>query len=178
MTHEDDQVAIIEAGQVKLIPQPIADLMELAGTEFIYLEQTADGHIHATPSTEPPMENATTPTIDLDDVLSKALDGAIDDAIAQAGGFDRRDPRDKMVNVRFTQAELDLLDALAADKGTTRIEIIRRLMARGLGQDHALNRLTTAIQSIIYNARKFTIIRRLGADNVRLAEEAMEDLKR
>ena len=63
---------------------------------------------------------------------NEVLDVALDRLIADAAGFRSRDRRDQPVLVRFTAAELTLLDRLAVDAGVTRIDIIRRLLATGL----------------------------------------------
>lgn len=52
--------------------------------------------------------------------------------IAAAASFRSRDPRDRPVLVRFTEAELALIDSLAADWKATRIETLRRLLDNGV----------------------------------------------
>ncbi len=52
--------------------------------------------------------------------------------IKAAAGFRSRDARDRPVLVRFTEAELVLIDSLASDWETTRIETLRRLLDNGI----------------------------------------------
>ena len=52
--------------------------------------------------------------------------------ITDAAGFRSRDRRDRPILLRFTAAELALLDALAAEADEPRVDTIRRLIAAGL----------------------------------------------
>ena len=80
---------------------------------------------------------------------AQVLDLAIDRLIDDAAGFRSREPRDKPVLVRFTAAEIALLDKLAADKAITRIEVIRRLIDSGVGRLGAVHALAAQAARLV-----------------------------
>lgn len=84
----------------------------------------------------------------IDQVLgldSTALDRLID----ETAGFRSRERRDRPVLVRFTEAEIALLDKLAADKSVTRIEVIRRLIDSGVGRKSTVHDLAVQAGNLV-----------------------------
>lgn len=108
--------------------------------------------------------------------INPVLDIALDRLIADAAGFRARDPRTKAVLIRFTEPELELLDRLAGDKGITRIELIRRLLDLGIGQEHRAARLAEAASNLVKMIRRARLLTTLG-NAVQAVEGALAELR-
>lgn len=105
------------------------------------------------------------------------LEVALDRLIDEAAGFDRRQPRDIKINLKLTASEHQLLTRLAADKGISRIALIRRLLARGFVQDYRTTRLADAATRILKQIRARNLVTRMGkgeVDDLRIALELLE----
>ena len=113
-----------------------------------------------------------TPPADLIDALKAQR---LDELIAAAGGFNSREARDRLVNVRFTQAELELLDSLAGTQAITRIELIRKLLNAGVEKHGAAHRLAAAAAGLVHAIRSYGLVTQVGRHNVTPVDEALED---
>lgn len=108
--------------------------------------------------------------------INPVLDIALDRLIADAAGFRARDRRSKAVLIRFTEPEIELLDRLAEDKGIARIELIRRLLDLGIGQEHRAARLALAADRLVKLIRRARLLTPL-ATGVEEVEAALEELR-